>query len=169
MVNGRRLGVTTAADEKRADEEASLQKAADELLAKEGFTLGDIPLLTERGLFRKIRREINRAPVLAEDALPEQVCEYLIERYIRQLGKDKKLTRMQLKVYELFLRRLPLSDIAQRVGLTRQRVRHALQTARNHADNAQGKCDGLQQIYWREVRRYVYRKPRHAWEPRTED
>ena len=169
MVNGRRLGVTTAADDKRADEEASLESAADELLAKEGFALGDIPLLTERGLLRKMRREMDRAPVLPEDALSEQECEYLIERYIRQLGKDKKLTRMQLRVYELFLRRLPLSDIAQRLGLTRQRVRHALQTARSHEDNKQGKYDGLQQIYWREVRRYVYRKPRHAWEQRTDD
>ncbi|MDO8585572.1 MAG: hypothetical protein Q7T82_00880 [Armatimonadota bacterium] len=164
MVKRRRIGVVGESTDGRsaAGEKQSLEAQADERLSEHGFALGNIRLFTERKLLRKILREAEWAPRTAEDGLPDEVFDYLIERHMSHI-KAAGLTRLQLRIYELFLRGMAVTEIASRLRLSRQRVSKAIQAARSEALKRRSKYEGLQEVYWREVRRYVYRKPRHGW------
>ena len=163
MAKRRRFDWSVSTEEKRATgETADLEAQADQILSAHGSELDGARLFSEKRLLRKMRRELDYRPHVAEDDPPEEVIGYLIERHISQALQVTGLTRLQLKVYELFLRGVSISEITRRLKLSPQRIRMALQTARSHARKTRGKYDGLYEVYWSEVRRYVYRKPRNG-------
>lgn len=132
---------------------------ADELLA--GETLDGIRVLTERQLLRKIREEISRLPEARVDQLSAQVVDYIMSRREEQLLCRVKLSRPQREAFCLSLRGHAPSDISKRVGISRPRVVVALFDASQQIKRSRDKYEGLWEVYWSEVHRHVYRKPRH--------
>jgi hypothetical protein len=148
--------------ELREDEEhGDLEGLADAELSAHGFMLGKVKLFTEKRLLRKITREENRAPDVSDDDLPNEVLEYLIERRVSQVIRGAGLTRLQRTVYGLYLRGLTVTQITDKIGLSRQRVSIAVLMARDKVRKTRDPHEGLQEVYWSEVRRPIYRKPRH--------
>ncbi|MDO8682389.1 MAG: hypothetical protein Q7N50_02770 [Armatimonadota bacterium] len=139
----------------------SLEDAADGMLADCEFMPGDTQLFTERQLIRKIKRDIARAPAAEPEGIPNEVAEYLIDRHISLLLKNARLTKFQRRVYSLYLRGGSPSEIARESGISRQRVANAILTARQEVSARRNKYAGLHEVYWKEVRRHIYRKPRH--------
>ena len=143
------------------DGAAELESLADAELSAHGFMLGEVRLFTERRLLRKMTRDYSRAPDLHDDDLPGQVLDYLIDRRISQVTRGAGLTGLQRTVYGLHLRGLSVTQITEEVGLSRQRVSIAILMARDQIRKTRDPYEGLQEVYWREVRRPIYRKPRH--------
>jgi hypothetical protein len=138
---------------------AEVELEADRLLA--GETLDGIRVLTERQLLRKIREEISRLPEARLDQLSAQVVDYMMQQHERQLLGCVKLSQSQKEAFCLSLRGLNPSDISRRVGVSRTRVVVALFDATQQIKRSPDKYEGLWEVYYSEVHRNVYRKPRH--------
>ena len=139
---------------------AEVEAMADELLSRNHFTSDGTRIFTERQLMRKIRDEFGWVPEAPLDGLPPEAIEYLIERHIALLLKNIKLTRFQREAYVLHLQGWAASDIAAHIGISRQRVDDAILFARGETLRVRDKYAGLHEVYWREVHRHIYRKPR---------
>jgi hypothetical protein len=142
----------------------SLETLADKEISRHGHGLGSIRLFSETRLQHKARREAGRFREVLVDDIPDEVVEHLFEQWIARQLSQCKLTRFQRAVYEMNLRGLSVAEIAGQVGQSRQRISAILSDTRHTVRNRpRDKYDGLEQVYWQEVRRYVYRKPRHPW------
>ena len=139
---------------------AEVEAIADELIGRNSFMSDGTRILTERQLMRKIKDEFRCLPEVPLDGLPPDAIEYVIERHIALLLKNIKLTGFQREAYVLHLQGWAASDIAAHVGISRQRVNDAILFARRETLRVRDKYAGLHEVYWREVHRYIYRKPR---------
>jgi hypothetical protein len=142
----------------------SLETLADREIGKHGHSLGSIRLFREIRLQHKAQREAKQSREVLVDDIPNEVLEHLFEQWIARQLSQCKLTRFQRAVYEMNLRGLSVAEIAAQVGQSRQRISAILSDTRHTVRNRPcDKYDGLEQVYWQEVRRYIYRKPRYAW------
>lgn len=139
---------------------AQAEAMADDLLGRNRFTSDRTRIFTELQLMRKIKDEFHLLPEAPLDGLPPEAIEYLIERHIALLLKNIKLTRFQREAYGLHLQGWAASDIAGHIGISRQCVNDAILFARGETLRVRDKYAGLYEVYWREVHRYIYRKPR---------
>jgi DNA-directed RNA polymerase specialized sigma24 family protein len=160
----REEGEARAAGVQGGKRKISLEALADRELSAQGFNLEDTKLFTEKGLQRKAWREARQWPEICADDIPEQVLEYLFDQWVAQQLSGCRLTRPQRAVYELHLRGLSIAEIAAGTGQNRQQVSTMILLARKQARKRRpSNYDGLQEVYWQEVRRHIYRKPRHGW------
>jgi len=144
--------------------QATPEDLANAELSAHGFALGNVRLFTETGLQVKIRREARRFPEICVDDIPSEILEYLFDRWIARHLSGCRLTRLQRAVYELHLRGLSITEIAEQMGQSRQCVQTTLLIAQEQRRQRRpDKYDGLQEVYWQEVRRHIYRKPRRGW------
>jgi DNA-directed RNA polymerase specialized sigma24 family protein len=116
---------------------------------------------SESQLFRKIRDEKQRWPVVDEDTPSEQMCRHVRIRHLAALMKAAKLTPVQRKAFILCLNGASVRDLANILRISGPRVYRLLSVMRRKLSNARtDRYYGLHEVYWQEVRRYVYRKPR---------
>jgi hypothetical protein len=126
--------------------------------------LDGVRIYSERDLVRKIKKEMQRLPNVGPDDLPDEVTEYLIDRHIESVIRGVALSGLQTSVYTMHLRGFTVNDIARQLRVSRQRVSSViLQVKRAVAARRNDKYAGLYEVYWREVNRYIYRKPRLDW------
>ncbi|MBI2844539.1 MAG: hypothetical protein HYX78_14180 [Armatimonadetes bacterium] len=135
----------------------SLEDAADELL---GGAPGGARIYSERALTRKIRTESVRLKIVDETQLPEITLDYLLHSQIRLLIDSSRLTRFQASVLALSLTGWDITDIASRFRLGYNRVARALQIAERKVSEGGSPYDGIYEVYWQEVHRYIYRRRR---------
>jgi hypothetical protein len=142
----------------------ALEALANAELRAHCFALENARLFTEAGLQRKIRSDARRSQEICVDDIPSEILDYLFDQWIASQLSGCRLTRLQRVVYELHLRGLSIMEIANQTGQSRRHVPTTLRIAREQARKRQpDKYDGLQEVYWQEVRRHIYRKPRHGW------
>ena len=145
-----------------ADEDARLEREADRLLAEHGMRLDGAQLYTQKGLLQKITRELRRLPEAEPDGLSARASEFLMGRFIQSRLDSAGLSGARRSVYALRLRGLTISEIAALTGLSRQCVLNTTSLAKRKDRRSSDRYAGLHEVYWREVRRYVYRKPRRG-------
>ena len=144
----------------RVVDQGTLEAEADRLLAEHSFELHDVRLFTQRRLERKIRNELRRLPHAGQETLPAVVCEYILERHIRLLLEGIDLSGLQRSTYALYVWGLRPSEIAGRLGVSPRRAARAIVAAGRAIGAGRFRYAGLYEVYWSEVHRCVYRKPR---------
>jgi len=141
----------------REDTRRKLEQEADRLLTE--LVDGTRPY-TERQLARKIRLEESRLPETDETAVPQVVVDYLLKRQAELLASSARLSRLQAAALALALQGLSARQIAVRIRIPYGMVRRALRAARRRIASRPSPYDGLYEVYWSEVNRYIYRKPK---------
>lgn len=117
----------------------------------------------ENQLDRKMRRERSKLPVLSEDTPSDEFCRCVGRQHVSALLRTAKLTPLERKVFMLGLHGASLSQTANLLGISRQRMCYTAACLKKKMQiAARDKYYGLHEVYWREVRRYVYRKPAHG-------
>lgn len=135
-----------------------LEEVADRLLAE---THGPgRRAYTERQLARKIRLEDRRMIEVEETSLPTVVVDYILREHARLLVSSAVLSKLQAAVLTLSIRGLRPIDIAAEFGVPYWLVDRALRQARARLMDGSSPYEGLYEVYWSEVHRYIYRRPR---------
>lgn len=138
-----------------AERGEQLEKAADDLLK---VVNGEMRTYTDRHLARKMRLERLRLPELNELSTPSEAESYLFEQEIRSMVDTGRLTKLQGAILMLVFEGISILGISLQFGLTPHRVRQVLKAARKRLTTGGSPYDGLYEVYWQEVNRYVYRK-----------
>lgn len=150
-------GITTIETEDwRAKTQEQLEEAADNLLAE----ISDGPrVYTEHALARKIRLEHERIATEETDELetPVVALDYLLVKQVRLMIESAKLTKLQAAVLSLILYGWDPADVAERFGISYDRALRLLRIAMMRVERGGSPYDGLYEVYWSEVHRYVYR------------
>jgi len=142
----------------------SEEEIADAIIKVCGGTR--IGLYSERQLARKIRDESAYIPQLADATCPAVVKEYISKRLVYRVLWESGLTGLERRVCVLLLDGFSREAAARHLGITGQRVGHLLLRIRALIE-ARPRYDpyfGLHEVYWAEVNRHIYRKPRLEWE-----
>jgi DNA-directed RNA polymerase specialized sigma24 family protein len=134
-----------------------LEETADQLLSE---SENGQRTYTERALARKIRLEERHLPEMNETAMPGPAIDYIQRRQMALLVDSARLTRPQAAVLTLALQGWDPCEIADEFSLPYEKVIRQLRIARARVENGGSPYDGLYEVYWREVHRYVYRKGR---------
>lgn len=120
-----------------------------------------IRVYSEKQLDRKMRDEHARLPVVSEDAPSDRLCRSIELRYLAFVARTAKLSPIERKVFILGVNRASLRQIAAILGISRQRAAGLLFKVKcKLARVKRSKYYGLHEVYWQEVRRNIYRKPR---------
>ena len=135
-----------------------LEEAADRIITELGDSRQRI--YSERQLARKIRLEEARMSEVEETSLPPLAVDYIIHEQARLLISAAKLNKLQGAVLILVLEGFSVIDISCKFSIPCCLVERELRRARNRIKRARSPYDGLYEVYWSEVHRYVYRKPR---------
>ena len=125
-----------------------------------------IGLYSERQLARKMRDESTRLSHIAEAEFPTIASAFLFERLVIRVLWESGLSALERKVCGMLLSGYTRSEIARRLGMSKQRVGYLFLRIRA-AIEARPRYDpyfGLYEVYWAEVNRYIYRKPRLVWD-----
>jgi DNA-binding CsgD family transcriptional regulator len=154
--SSRFVQVGSRAVDRREKTMQQLEEEADGIL--EGLD-GSMRVYSEKQLARKIRLEECRMPVVGETDLPAEVADYLLACQLRHMIETARLTRLQGAVMGCVLMGWSAEEIASRFGIALQKVKRALKAARRRIAQRGSHYDGLYEVYWSEVHRYVYRKP----------
>lgn len=131
--------------------------------AVDAMTVGEengTRIYSEQSLARKMRIEAERSEVIHETAMPDAAANYLLSQQIWHYVKTRALTRLQASVLSLSLRGWGARDIASEFRIPYSAVERALRVAKWRIARGESKYDGLYEVYWREVHRYIYRKRR---------
>lgn len=136
--------------------EESLEELADEILAK----LDDGPrTYSERALSRKIRRENARLPEVEETEVPCVVVDYLLQKQIQLLIDSCKISRTQASILALSIHGWKVIDISLEFKIPYPTVLQLIERTRRKLAQTRSPYDGLYEVYWGEVNRYIYRRP----------
>lgn len=131
-----------------------LESAADALLAE----MDDgAKTYTEKALARKIRIEDKRLDELEELATPKVAIDYLMISQVQLLINSAKLTKLQGAMLVMALYGWDPNDISHKFNLPYDRVIRLLRITRGRVARGGSPYDGLYEVYWSEVHRYVYR------------
>ncbi|MEN6521256.1 MAG: sigma factor-like helix-turn-helix DNA-binding protein [Armatimonadota bacterium] len=133
-----------------------LEEAADEMLREEAG--GRKRVYTEKQLARKIRLESKRIPDAGECCLPAEALDYLLRKQISLMIDCSRLSKLQAAVLFMVSEGYSLTEIAKDFDISYDSVRRALRTARSRLSRNNSPYDGLYEVYWSEVHRYIYRK-----------
>ncbi|MEN6371123.1 MAG: LuxR C-terminal-related transcriptional regulator [Armatimonadota bacterium] len=147
---------TKAGDDRYSADRQMLEEAADELLREAAG--GRKRVYTEKQLARKIRLESKRIPDAGECCLPTEALDYLLRKQIKLMIDCSRLSKLQAAVLFMILEGYSLTEIAQNYDISYDSVRRALRIARNKLSRRSSPYDGLYEVYWSEVHRYIYRK-----------
>ena len=134
-----------------------LEEEADRLLID---YRDNLRTYSERALARKIRLENERLPEVEETRTSNVVTDYLLHRQIELLIGCARLSKLQASVLSLALSGWHPAEISSRFGISYQIVKRALRIAQSRIAGNSSPYDGLYEVYWQEVNRYVYRKRR---------
>lgn len=159
----KRFGKRRSAAKSAAHTDRITEARADLLIRKCGGA--SIGLYSEKQLARKIRDEDARLPVVREwDALPT-LADHLFRRLAGRIVREFGLTRLESRVCRLLLDGNSPSDAAGILGMSRQRFARLLLRVRAAVEKRlrRDRYYGLHEVYWQEVNRYIYRKPRLHW------
>jgi len=140
------------------------EAAADSLIKSSGGA--KIGIYTEKQLTRKLRDEDKKLPVVSEAQVPPSLAAYLYEKSAAGLLRNSGLNELDLIACRLMLLEYDFCDIAKRLGIHRNRV-FRLRNRLKKILKAQRNLDryyGLWEVYWQEVNRHIYRKPRLVWD-----
>ena len=135
----------------------AMEVIADVLLQSAGKNT-DQPAFTEGQLERKRRRawraeECFTATVAAGHALPDESD---------SLFKQAGLTHDEQRVWEMYSAGYRISEIARVLHVTRSAVRSLLRRGARRISACEFALRGLGDIYYREVHRPIYHRPRHC-------
>lgn len=133
-----------------------LEEASDKLLSEQ--TGDGARCYTEKQLSRKIRLEDKRLPVSDGSYIPSEAYDYLLHSQMRLMVEGAKLTKLQASALELALLGYKAREIAEAYGISAKTIESALRAARSKLSRSRSPYDGLYEVYWSEVHRYVYRK-----------
>jgi len=140
----------------RKEAAEQLEEASDRLLCE---LAGDgVKCYTEKQLSRKIRLEDKRLPESDGCYIPSEAYDYLLHSQIRLMVEGAKLSKLQASVLELALLGYRVKEIAEEYGISAKTIESALRSARFKLSRTRSPYDGLYEVYWSEVHRYVYRK-----------
>jgi DNA-binding NarL/FixJ family response regulator len=135
--------------------EVTVEEIADDLIG--GVEKGP-RVYTERQLARKIRLEDARMSRIDETAMPDRAADYLLRKQLQQEALSARLTKAQAALLALVIEGWSAADISQRFGMSYDNVRRRLRLLKKRLESGGSPYDGLYEVYWREVHRYVYRK-----------
>ena len=144
-------------DDWRREARRQLENEADRLLRE---TNDGVRTYTERQLARKIRLETPKLPEIEETALPNEAVEYLLRRQVELLVDSARLSRLQAAVLSLALQGWSTRQISARFGIPYTTTKRLLASGRRRIARSPSPYDGLYEVYWSEVHRYVYRRRR---------
>jgi hypothetical protein len=132
-----------------------MEQVADELLRD--FNQED-RIYTEQQLERKIRLEQSRYSNQNVITIPNEAAEYLLRKQVELMVQSAKLSKLQGAILVLTLEGLTVHEIATSTKIPHHIVARTLRIARYRISKAHSPYDGLYEVYWNEVHRYVYRK-----------
>ena len=136
---------------------AELEETANQLLAE--LSDGEGRVYTERQLARKMQLEAERMPEVEETASPSIVVDHILREHTKLLISSAKLNKLQAAVLTIALSGLRVVDIAIEYDIPYWLVDSTLRQAQIKLKNKHSPYDGLYEVYWSEVHRYVYRVP----------
>ncbi|MCE5200114.1 MAG: hypothetical protein ABFD54_12190 [Armatimonadota bacterium] len=135
--------------------EIDLEQAADTLLKATDAIGKESGIYTEAQLNRKMRLEQDRALVMPEDGLPDEVSDYLFESCLDDLIDVSRLTSIQEICFRLHLGGFDCRSISKALGRSHKSVATYLREARRKLQAAceEGIYAGWYEVYLSEVRR----------------
>ncbi len=138
--------------------------AADILIGLCGGS--SIGVYTEKQLSRKIRDEDKQIPNVPEEQAPSSVGAYIFERSALQFIRSARLNRTESIACAMMFAGFKLCDIAGRLHIHRNKVARIKKRLRSALISLQylDQYYGLWEVYWQEVNRHIYRKPRMEWD-----
>lgn len=140
-----------------AENAAQLEETADSLVAKETQYAR---IYSEKALARKIRLERSRTLDFDETALPDSAAHYILKSHIKIAISSAPLTKFQSAVIALEMMGWSAKDISERFRLPYHKIIRTIRIARRKISRGVSPYDGLWEVYWSEVRRRGYRRPR---------
>lgn len=146
-----------AGDDRRTQDRILLEEAAD-ILLREAADDERKRVYTERQMARKMRLESKRILEAGECCLPTEVTDYLLKKQIRLMIDCSRLSKLQAAVLCLTVEGHSLGEIAGNFEIPYDSVQRALRVARRKLSRNNSPYDGLYEVYWSEVHRYIYRK-----------
>ncbi len=141
----------------RTEDQKLFEEIADSFLSPQSK---DVRIYTEQALARKIRQERRRMQDFDETAIPESAAAYILKRQIELTIASAGLTRFQAAVMTMAMMGWNATDIAARFGLPYHKILRALRISRRKIKKGSSPYYGLWEVYWSEVMRRGYRKPR---------
>jgi len=117
-------------------------------------------IYTEKALTRKIRLERSRQFDFDETALPDSAAHYILKSHIKIAISSAHLTKFQSAVVALEMMGWSAADISEHFNLPYYKITRAIRIARRKIRRGSSPYDGLWEVYWSEVRRRGYRRPR---------
>ncbi len=130
-------------------------ETADQLLMDES---DGTRVYTERQLARKIRLEDRRIPEMDETAIPKLAADYLVRKQLAQMAHSATLSKAQAALLALAVEGWSPVDISRRFDIPYDEVLRRLRIIRKRLQSGGSPWDGLYEVYWQEVHRYVYRR-----------
>lgn len=149
------VGTANVEERERVTENTTIEEVADELLLQDG---SDVRVYTERQLARKMRLEKDRLQDVEETAIPVEAADYLVRRQVELMTESGGLTKLQSAVLAHVIDGWQLIDIARHYGMGLDRLKRQYRIALERIERGGSPWDGLYEVYWREVHRYVYRR-----------
>ena len=140
--------------------DTGIENQSDALLALTGNTRVS-GIYPEKVLDRKIRRDHENTPRFDEVGLPDEVYDYLLLAYVRELISIKGLTQRERFTLILSSTGWGYTDASKYLGITPHKYYKTLISARRkvvHYERHPDPYDGWYKVYLAEVNRYVYRK-----------
>jgi len=134
----------------------AMEVIADVLLASAGKD-EDHPAYNERQLERKRRRAS-----CAEEHFALTSAGHTLRDESAGLTKQAGLTRDEQKAWEMYSAGYKISEISRLLRLTRASVRTLLRHAARRISTCESTLRGLDDVYYREVHKRIYRRPRHC-------
>jgi CRP-like cAMP-binding protein len=135
----------------------SFEEAADSIISR---NMENTRIYTEKALARKIRLEQKHMLDFDDTALPESAAHYILKSHIRLTVSSAGLTKFQSAVTTLAMMGWSPRDIADHFELPYHKIIRALRIAQRKIKHGTSPYHGLWEVYWSEVRRRGYRKPR---------
>lgn len=132
-----------------------MEQDADEILKKPDR---HTRTYTEKQLARKIRLEDRRMTVVDETSVPAVVVDYLLAGQLKLMVETARLTKLQAAVLGFSMLGWTTVEMAYYFDISPIRVKRARKSAQRRISRGGSPYDGLYEVYWSEVRRYVYRK-----------
>ena len=139
------------------------EEIADAIIERCGGARAGI--YSERQMMRKMRDERSHLPKVAEIAHQPIVAEYILEKLTDRLLRESGLSRLERRMCILLLEGYSRLQAAGMLGISRQRGQQLFLRIRAviEARPRRDPYHGLYEVYWQEVNRHVYRKPRLEW------
>jgi hypothetical protein len=132
-----------------------VEQAADELLRNLN---SEHRIYTEKQLARKTRLERMKLPDLDDTTMPTEAAEYLLRGQIELMVQSARLSKFQGAVLTLALEGQTMQEIATSSKIPYHTIARTIRIARSRVAKVHSPYDGLYEVYWHEVHRYVYRK-----------